>query len=197
MLSLCGQTFQPVWTDFAGGVTRTAHWRKTVNVMGEIPVLEIGNEKLSQTALILLRLASDHDQFCGRTEEERNTILRWLFWDNHKLTSYMATYRFQRAFLPSAEPAVLDFLRDRIDGSFSILDRHFERHDYVAGDRATVADISMLGYLCFPVEESGYEIDVHFPAVSCWIDRMRQLRGWQPPYALLPGKRMPVNDPLN
>ena len=23
-------------------------------------------------------------------------MLRWLFWDNHKLTGYMATYRFIR-----------------------------------------------------------------------------------------------------
>ena len=31
MLTLCGQKFDPVWTDFAGGVTRTAEWRKAVN----------------------------------------------------------------------------------------------------------------------------------------------------------------------
>ena len=40
MLNLCGQTFDPVWTDFGGGITRTAAWRNAVNVMGEIPVLE-------------------------------------------------------------------------------------------------------------------------------------------------------------
>ena len=40
MLTLCGQIFEPIWTDFAGGVTRTAEWRSTVNQMGEIPVLE-------------------------------------------------------------------------------------------------------------------------------------------------------------
>ena len=39
MLTLCGQTFEPVWTDFGGGITRTAEWRRTVNEMGEIPVL--------------------------------------------------------------------------------------------------------------------------------------------------------------
>ena len=27
MLTLCGQTFEPVWTDFGGGVTRTPQWR--------------------------------------------------------------------------------------------------------------------------------------------------------------------------
>lgn len=28
MLTLCGQRFEPVWTDFGGGVTRTAEWRR-------------------------------------------------------------------------------------------------------------------------------------------------------------------------
>src|SRR6185437_6944485 len=47
MLTLCGQTFEPVWTDFGGGVTRTPQWRREVNPMGEIPVLEIDGERLT------------------------------------------------------------------------------------------------------------------------------------------------------
>ena len=40
MLTLCGQTFEPVWTDFGGGATRKPEWRRNVKEMGEIPVLE-------------------------------------------------------------------------------------------------------------------------------------------------------------
>ena len=47
MLTLCGQDFEPVWTDFAGGATRTAEWRRDVNPMGEIPVLEIDGKRRS------------------------------------------------------------------------------------------------------------------------------------------------------
>jgi glutathione S-transferase len=28
MLTLCGQDWEPVWTDFGDGVTRTAEWRR-------------------------------------------------------------------------------------------------------------------------------------------------------------------------
>jgi glutathione S-transferase len=90
MLTLCGESFEPVWTDFAGGVTRTAEWRRTVNPMGEIPVLEVDGERLTQTAPILLRLAKQYRRFGGETEEEQFELLRWLFWDNNKLTGYMA-----------------------------------------------------------------------------------------------------------
>src|SRR6201995_3449119 len=87
MLTLCGETFEPVWTDFGGGETRSAAWRAAVNPMGEIPVLEIDDVRMTQTAPILLRLAAHYDRFHGRSEAERSEILRWLFWDNQKLSS--------------------------------------------------------------------------------------------------------------
>ena len=190
MLALCGQDVELVWTDFGGGVTRTAAWRDSVNAMGEIPVLEEDGLRLTQTAPILLRLAKRHGRFGGADESQHFEILRWLFWDNHKLTSYMATYRFQRAFTPSPEPAVLDFLRGRIDGCLAILERHLQGRPFAIGDKPTVADISMLGYLCFPAEESGYDLAASHPAVSAWIGRMAALPGWRAPYDLLPGKRL-------
>ena len=110
MLTLCGQTFEPVWTDFAGGVTRTPEWRRTVNEMGEIPVLEEDGVRLTQTAPILLKLAEQYGRFGGENAEEKFEVLRWLFWDNHKLTGYMATYRFLRTFTPSPDPHVLTIL---------------------------------------------------------------------------------------
>ena len=66
MLTLCGQTFEPVWTDFGGGVTRTAEWRRTVNEMGEIPVLEEDGVRLTQTAPILLKLAEQYGRLAAR-----------------------------------------------------------------------------------------------------------------------------------
>ena len=39
-------------------------------------------------------LARQYGRFDGETEDEQFELLRWLFWDNHKLTGYMATYRF-------------------------------------------------------------------------------------------------------
>jgi glutathione S-transferase len=89
MLTLCGKRWEPVWTDFGGGVTRTPEWRATVNEMGEIPVLEEDGVRLTQTAPILLRLAERSGRFLGTDEDERFKILRWLFWDNHKLTGYI------------------------------------------------------------------------------------------------------------
>ena len=113
MLTLCGETFEPVWTDFGGGVTRTPEWRASVNEMGEIPVLEEDGVRLTQTAPLLLKLAEQYGRFGAGNAEEQYELLRWLFWDNHKFTGYMATYRFLRTFTPSTDPHVLDYFRQR------------------------------------------------------------------------------------
>jgi glutathione S-transferase len=193
MLALCGQAFEPVWTDFGGGVTRTAEWRRTVNEMGEIPVLEYEGERLTQTAPILLDLAARHGQFGGHDEKERFEVLRWLFWDNHKLTGYLATYRYQRAFTPSPDPHVLAYFRKRIDDFLQILELHLQNRSFVVGGRATVADISMVGYLSFPKEEAGYDLATSHPAVDAWLGRVAKLPGWRSPYDLLPGKRLKLH----
>src|SRR3954453_7004580 len=122
MLTLCGETFEGVWTDFGGGATRTAEWRREVNPMGEIPVLEIDGKRFTQTAPILLTLAKQYGRFGGETEDEQFELLRWLFWDNHKLTGYMASYRYYRAFTSAPDEHVQKHFRRRLDDFLSILE---------------------------------------------------------------------------
>ena len=190
MLTLCGQTFEPVWTDFGGGVTRTPEWRAKVNTMGEIPVLEEDGQRLTQTAPILLRLAERYGRFGGNSDGERFEILRWLFWDNHKLTGYMATYRYYRTFTPAPDEHVLKHFRRRLDDFLSILEQHLKTNAFAIGARPTVADISMMAYLHYPADETGYDLAASHPAIHDWLGRMAALPRWKSAYDLLPGKRL-------
>src|SRR5947199_1026260 len=80
------------------------------------------------------------------------------FWDNHKLTGYMATYRYYRAFTPSPDQHVLAHFRRRLDDFLSILEQHMQKNAFAIGERPTVADISMLAYLHYPADETGYDL---------------------------------------
>ena len=53
MLELTRQDWEARWVDYFNGETRTPEYRKNVNDMGEAPVLEYGNERLSQSGVIL------------------------------------------------------------------------------------------------------------------------------------------------
>ncbi|AWN53530.1 glutathione S-transferase family protein [Methylobacterium sp. 17Sr1-1] len=194
MLTLCGETFDPVWTDFGARVTWTPEWRRTVNAMGEIPVLEDDGKSLTQTGPILLRLADRYGRLGGEGEAERFEVLRWLFWDNQKLSAHMATYRFMRTFSRGADPAVLAYLRSRVDDFLGILAEQVAGRAFVIGDRASVADLSLCAYLSFPADETGYDLAASHPAIRAWLDRIAALPGWRVPYDLLPGRRLPRFD---
>ena len=97
MLALCGADWEPRFVDYFNGETRTPEFR-AVNVMGEVPLLEHGPLKLAQSGVILDYLAGQLGRFGPENEDDRREILRWLLFDNHKLTSYPATLRFLRTF---------------------------------------------------------------------------------------------------
>jgi glutathione S-transferase len=88
------------------------------------------------------------------------------------------------------DPSVEKWLRGRIDNAYGIAERQLENHDYVVGDVPTIADVSMGGYLYYPKEESGYDIARQYPAMARWLERLKKLPGWKPPYELLPGEQI-------
>jgi glutathione S-transferase len=190
-LRALGEKFETVFVDFLQGKTRDASWRESVNAMGEAPVLEDGARRLTQSGVILQYLAGKHGRFGGATPDEKLEVQRWLFFDNHKFTSYFATYRFMVAFAASApDPAVVAFLKTRIDGAYGIVDKHLAAHDYLVGAAPSIADFSLSGYVFFPVAESGYDIEARFPAIAAWRRRLKAVPGWADPYEVLPGERI-------
>lgn len=191
-LRAISQPWEAVHIDFMNGVTRTDAWREQTNLMGEAPVLEDGTRRLTQSGVILSYLANKHGAFAGTSEDERLEVLRWILFDNHKFTSYFATYRFMKAFGAAApDPAVMAWLRGRIDNAFGIVDKQLAVREYIAGSRPTIADFSLCGYLFYPQEESGYEVATRYPHIQDWLGRMRELPGWASPYDILPGERLP------
>jgi glutathione S-transferase len=191
LLRALKQPYEPVFVDFMTGVTRTDAWREGANEMGEVPVLEDGDRRLTQSGAILSYLADKHGAFTGANDDEKLAVLRWLLFDNHKFTSYMASYRFMKAFGPTApDPAVTAWLRGRLDNAFGIVNKHLTSRGYMVGSAPTIADFSLCGYLFYPVEESGYEISERFPHIDAWRSRLREIDGWANPYEILPGPRI-------
>jgi len=192
------QALRQPWTaihlpfaDFAAGIQRSDAWRHDVNAMGEIPVLEVGGKKLTQSAAIMLFLADKHGAFGGQSADERYEVMRWMFFDNHKFTSYLATLRFLKSFGGTPpDPAVSKFLAGRVDNAFAIVEKHLSGHEYLVGSQPTIADMSLCGYLYYPAEESGYDIGKSYPAMARWLERLKVLPGWKPPYDMLPGERV-------
>jgi len=189
MLELAGADWAPRLVDFFGGETRTPAFR-ALNVMGEVPLLEHRGVRLAQSGVILDYLAETLGEFGAADAGERREVLRWLLWDNHKLTSYTATYRFMRNFAKDPDPGALTEFRKRAEAAWGVLNAHLDRRAYVAAERPTIADLSLCGYLFWP-DEIGVDW-ADYPAIDAWLARLEALPRWRHPYALMPGHPRPA-----
>jgi len=187
MLALAGADWEPVFVDFFNGANRSAEFR-ALNPMGEAPVLEHDGLVLAQSGAILDYLAGSLGRFGPGDEAERREILRWMLWDNHKLTSYNATWRFLTNFVPEEKRSaeVIAFLEGRARAALGVLDSHLSGRDWIVGPAMTIADLSCVGYM-FYQDEFPIDWSADYPAVTAWRERIRALAGWKHPYDLMPG----------
>ncbi|OYU38583.1 MAG: glutathione S-transferase [Pseudorhodobacter sp. PARRP1] len=186
-LTFADMEWEPVFVDFFNGATRTPEFR-AINEMGEVPVLVDGETTLTQSGVILDYISSKSGKLGGRSAAERREVLRWLFWDNHKLSTQIGTARFLANFLPADKrpEGVVPFLQGRLKAAYTVLNGHLESRKWVAGEAMTIADLSLCGYLYYP-EPFGFN-RADWPHIDAWLDRIAAVPGWKHPYDLMPGK---------
>ncbi|MDF1608780.1 glutathione S-transferase family protein [Hoeflea sp. YIM 152468] len=193
MLELCSADWQPRRVAFFTGQTRSADFR-ALNVMGEVPVLTHhkvdGDLVLSQSGAILDYLSREFDRFGPANEDERREILRWLLWDNHKLTSYTATARFMSHFQKKPDDPATQFLQARAISAWKVLEAHLADRDFVASGHPTIADLSLCGYLFWP-DQIGMNPEA-YPNIAAWLDRIAALPGYKRPEDLMPSGLNPA-----
>ncbi len=185
-LELAGLDWEPVFVDFFNGETRSEVWRAEVNEMGEVPVMTDGDLRLTQSGVIQHYVAETTGRFGGATTEEAREVLRWQFWDNHKLSSQAGMTRFLMNFLPEEKRPreVIDFARKRLEAAYGVLDSHLAGRDWIVGRDVTVADLSCCSYLFYP-EPFGFDRG-DWPGIDSWLGRIEALPGWKHPYDLMP-----------
>ncbi len=185
-LELSGLDWEPVFVDFFNGEGRTPEFR-AINAMGEVPVMVDGDLTLSQSGAIQDYVTEKSGKLGGRDANERREILRWILWDNHKLSSQAGMTRFLMNFLPEDKrPAeVIGFMQGRLKAAYKVLNDELANKNWLVGDRLTIADTACCGYLFYP-EPFGFDRK-EWPHIDAWLTRIEQTPGWKHPYDLMPG----------
>jgi len=185
-MTLADMDWEPVYVDFFHGETRTPAFRD-INEMGEVPVMVDGDVVLSQSGVIQDYVSSKTGKLGGRNAAERREVLRWVFWDNHKLSGQNGMLRFQMNFLPAEKRSaeVIAFVQGRLTAAYTVLNAHLEHRTWMVGDQVTIADTACCGYLYYP-EPFGFS-RADWPHIDAWLDRISALPGWKHPYDMMPG----------
>ncbi|MCK4713901.1 MAG: glutathione S-transferase N-terminal domain-containing protein, partial [Marinosulfonomonas sp.] len=150
-LELSGLDWEPVFVDFFAGAARSPEFR-AINVMGEVPAMVDGDLTLTQSGAIQDYVVEKSGKLGGNNATENREILRWILWDNHKLSSPAGMTRFLINFLPKDKQpeGVIPFTQARLKAAYATLNAHLETRGWIVGDALTIADLSCCGYLYYP-----------------------------------------------
>jgi glutathione S-transferase len=184
-MTLADAAWEPVFVDFFNGATRTPEFR-ALNVMGEVPVLEDGDVILTQSGVIQDYVSSKTGKLGGKSAAERRDVLRWMFFDNHKVSGVAGPLRFNMNFLTEDKrnADVNNFMAMRLGSALKVMETHLADRDWLATDDISIADIACAGYLFYPEEFTFDRAD--YPHINRWLDAIAAQSGWKHPYDLMP-----------
>lgn len=168
MLSLLGVAHVVQAVDFFPGREHEGEVFRRINPQGDLPVLEDGDEVLRDAGTILVHLARKHDAgWLAPTD-------RWLTFARTSMAplaeARLATLLGLPGDVAALRKAGRGALRDLED---HVGDRQLGGHDWVEGERATIADIALFPHVALSHDARiGLE---DYPALNLWQRRVRKL----------------------
>jgi glutathione S-transferase len=167
LLAQLGRPYDRVVVDIFGGETLNDEYA-AINPARETPVLQMGDLYLPESGAILAFLAEGTD-LMPADALERAQVLRWLLFEQTGVMTPIGGLRFRlitgRISAESAERR-----RQAALASLALLEGHLGHHDFFAGGRYSIADISIYGYT-HVAGEAGIDL-ADFPAVQAWCARV-------------------------
>jgi len=176
LLSQLGRDYERVPIDIFNGDTLTDAYAR-INPFRSTPVLEIApGRHLIESNAILVYLA-DGTPFLPEDRIERAEVVRWLIYEQTDVMPATGGLRFrlQTSRLTDQDPEA-QRRRQAGDEVLAILDDHLASRDFLVGDRYTIADIAVFGYV-HVAHEAGYDLAGR-PAVQAWLRRVAEQDGY-------------------
>jgi glutathione S-transferase len=167
--------YERVPTDIFAGETLTDEYA-AMNPMRTTPVLQTPNGFLPESNAILLYLA-EGTRLLPDDPFERAQVARWLIYEQTDVIPTMGGLRF-RLLTGRLAPTDEEAVRRKRGGEevLRLLDDHLSDRDFFVGDRYSVADIAVYGYV-HVAGEAGIDLGP-FERVSAWLERVERQPGY-------------------
>jgi glutathione S-transferase len=161
----------------AGDRRRTSQFL-ALNPLGQIPVLQEGETIIadSNAILVYLALAYDRERRWLPAEPLRAAqVQRWLSIAAGELRHGPGAARLIAQWGASGDPAQAGALAVKL---LEFMEGHLERSEWLAGGRATIADLANYAYIAHSAEGAIF-LD-EFPAIRAWLARIQSLPRFSP-----------------
>ena len=161
-----------------GDAAAAAEFKRHLNPLGQIPVLEDGALVLADSTAILVYLSKRYDaggHWLPHDAAGAATVQRWLSIASGEIASGPAALRAQRLFGKPVDPVKAGATTQRV---LDFMEAHLHGRDYLAAPHATIADLACYSYVAH-APEGGVALDA-FPAVRAWLARIEALPAFVP-----------------
>lgn len=160
--------------DIMKGETRTPEFLARINANGRIPVLQIGERLLAESNAACFFLARGSALIPPDRFDEAD-MLRWMFWEQYNHEPNIATLRFWSGWvgwdnLTPAQLAQVEGKRAAGEAALKLMDERLSGHDWLAGGRFSIADITLFAYT-HVAHEGGFDLAA-YPALERWLARV-------------------------
>jgi glutathione S-transferase len=175
LLSHLGIEYERVPVDIFAGETMTPE-HAARNPALTTPVLELPDGSfLPESGAILLHLAEGTD-LLPDDPAERAQVYRWLFFEQSAILPTVADIRFRMLTGRLDPDGDAGRRAAQLAGAVtSVVEGHLQGRTFAVGERFTLADIALFGYV-HVAHEAGVDMS-GFTAIAEWIERVRQQPG--------------------
>jgi glutathione S-transferase len=156
---------------------RTDEFR-SMNANGKIPVLKTpGDQYLTESNAILNYLAQG-TPFLPEQRLARAKVLQWQFFEQYSHEPFIAVARYINQFLGLPAGREAEYRAKQTGGhkALAIMEQHLGQQQFLVGNTATIADISLYAYT-HVADEGGFNLEP-YTSLTSWIQRLEQLPGY-------------------
>jgi glutathione S-transferase len=151
---------------------------RVLNPLGQIPVLEDGDLVLADSNAILVYLARRYAPGSPWLPDEpvaAARVQRWLSICANEMKNGPAAARVLTVWGGDGDFAAAHALSAKL---FAFMESHLASRSFLAGDHATIADISGYSYIA-RAPEGRISLD-EFPHIRAWLTRVEAIPGFRP-----------------
>lgn len=156
--------------DVLSGVTRTRDFL-AMNPAGQIPTVQFDDGRILAQSNAIMRYLARGSDLIPADDWGQAKMDEWLFWEQYSHEPAIAVVRFLVAFKGTPRDEIDPNLIKRGDAALDRMEKRLAEHDYLVGDRLSLADIALLAYTQF-AEEGGFSLSTR-PAVQSWLARVK------------------------
>ena len=175
-LSLLGLDAELVLIDLAKGAHKSADYLK-MNSFGQVPLLDDDGTLIADSNAILVYLARklDLQDWLPIDAVGAAAVQRWLSVAAGQIAFGPAAARLITVFGAKFDA---DEVIARAHGVLKLIDAELQKHDWIVGERPTIADIALYSYIARAPEGN---VDIaQYRNVSRWLEQIEAMPGFVP-----------------